>query len=108
MLPSIPRLSHYEIHPYTGFLPGELPLEVLPDPYYAPWETIAKNLQSLILSRRLRGVVDRLPVLSIDRLRTGGELRRAYTLLAFFSHAYIWGGDRPREVSVPRALTDER
>lgn len=102
MLASIPRLEDYEVSPYNGFLPTELPLEVLPDPYYARWETIIKNLQGLILSRRLRDVIERLPVLGTDALRTEAEWRRAYSILAFLSHAYIWGGDVPLEVSTTR------
>ena len=84
--------------PEHGFLPTELPLEVLPDPYYRRWEAVVGNLQALILSRRLRGVVDGMPVLSTWRLQRRAELRRAYMLLAFMTHAYIWGGDKPAEV----------
>ena len=98
MLASIPRLEDFDISPEFGFLPSELPLEVLPDPYYGKWETIIKNLQGLILSRRLRGVIDRLPVLSTIHLVTEAEWRRAYSILAFLCHAYIWGGDKPAEV----------
>lgn len=101
MLPTIPRPEDYEVDPCVGFLPTELPLECLPDPYYAKWETIGKNLQGLILSRRLRGVVDRLPILSTQYLQNEAEWRRAYSLLAFISHAYIWGGDKPLEVVPP-------
>lgn len=54
----------------------------------------------MILSKRIRGVVDRLPVLSTDFLYTEAEWRRAYLVLAFMSHAYIWGGDIPSEVSI--------
>ncbi len=99
MRPCIPRLEDYDISPDTGFLPSELPLEVLPDPYYSQWENIVRNLQGLILSRRLRGVVDNLPALSTDHLATEAEWRRAYSVLAFIVHAYIWGGDRPADVS---------
>ena len=81
-----------------GFLPIELPLEVLPDPYYRRWEAVVGNLQALILSRRLRGVVDGMLVLSTWRLQRRAELRRAYMLLAFMTHAYIWGGNKPAEV----------
>ena len=98
MIPSIPRPVDFDVSPHTGFLPAELPLEVLPDPYYAKWEAVVANLQALLLSRRLRGVVDRLPVLSTERLRGDGERRRAYSVLAFMAHSYIWGGDRPSEV----------
>ena len=98
MLPPIPNPADYDVSPLTGFLPEDLPLEILPDPYYRPWETVVGNLQALLLSRRLRLVIDQLPVLSTEHLETEGEWRRAYSLLAFMSHAYIWGGDRPCEV----------
>ena len=98
MIPPIPTLQDYGISPTYGFLPMELPLEVLPDPYYRRWEAIAGNLQALILSRRLRGVIESLPVLSTSRLQHPSEWRRAYSILSFMTHAYIWGGDRPEEV----------
>lgn len=104
MLPLIPDPVEYDVSPLTGFLPEELPLETLPDPYYRPWETVAVNLQALLLSKRLRGVIDRLPVLSTEHLQQEGEWRRAYLLLAFMSHSYIWGGDEPSEVRDAMAI----
>ena len=104
MLPPVPTLQDYGISPTYGFLPMELPLEVLPDPYYSPWEAIARNLQALILSRRLRGVIERLQVLSTSRLQHPAEWRRAYSILSFMTHAYVWGGDKPEEVNSQEAL----
>lgn len=106
MLPSIPALADYGLSPTHGFLPDVLPLTRLPDPYYNKWEAIAANLQALILSRRLRGVIDRLPVLSTIGLEHDAEWRRAYSLLGFMAHGYIWGGDKPADrlpppISVP-------
>ncbi|KAK7754824.1 Indoleamine 2,3-dioxygenase [Diatrype stigma] len=106
MRPPIPNLADYGISPQHGFLPNVLPLTRLPDPYYNKWEAIAANLQNLILSKRLRGVIDRLPVLSTVGLEHDAEWRRAYMLLTFFAHGYIWGGDTPRDrvppsISVP-------
>ena len=43
MLPPLPRLSDYDVSPLNGFLPTDLPLDVLPDPYYQPWETVVRN-----------------------------------------------------------------
>ena len=106
MLPPIPTLQDYGISPSHGFLPMELPLEVLPDLYYSRWEAVAGNLQALILSRRLREVVERLPVLSTAHLQHPAEWRRAYSILAFMAHAYIWGGDKPEEVSSLRAFSN--
>jgi indoleamine 2,3-dioxygenase len=106
MFPPIPVLADYGISPTHGFLPDVLPLTRLPDPYYNKWEAIVANLQGLILSRRLRGVVDRLPVLSTIGLEHDAEWRRAYMLLCFMAHGYIWGGDSPSDrlpasISVP-------
>ncbi|XXH03290.1 suppressor protein stp22 of temperature-sensitive alpha-factor receptor and arginine permease [Hypoxylon texense] len=106
MRPPIPVLSDYGISPNHGFLPDVLPLTRLPDPYYNKWESIGANLQNLILSKRLRGVIDRLPVLSTIGLEHDAEWRRAYMLLTFFAHGYIWGGDTPCDrvppsISVP-------
>jgi indoleamine 2,3-dioxygenase len=98
MLPPIPNLADYGLSPEYGFLPAELPLERLPDPYYNKWEAIVANLQGLILSKRLRGVIERLPVLSTAGLEHDSEWRRAYSLLCFMAHGYIWGGDNPAEV----------
>ena len=99
MIPCIPELADYDVSPHTGFLPSELPLQVLPDPYYAKWEAVVANLQPLILSKRLRGVIDNLPILSTAGLGSEAEWRQAYRLLAFMTHSYIWGGDKPAEVS---------
>ncbi|KAH6605575.1 hypothetical protein Trco_004728 [Trichoderma cornu-damae] len=102
MLPPIPVLADYGISPTHGFLPSTLPLTRLPDPYYNKWEAIAANLQALILSRRLRGVVDRLPVLSTVGLEHDAEWRRAYSLLCFMAHGYVWGGDSPADRLPPQ------
>lgn len=113
MLPPVPRLSDYGVSPTHGFLPQVLPLTRLPDPYYNRWEAIAANLQALILSRRLRGVIDRLPVLSTTGLEHDAEWRRAYSLLIFMAHGYIWGGDSPSDrlppsVAVPLLHVSDR
>ncbi|GKT97763.1 indoleamine 2,3-dioxygenase [Colletotrichum tofieldiae] len=99
MLPPIPVLSEYGISPTHGFLPDVLPLTRLPDPYYNKWEAVVANLQALVLS-----LVDRLPVLSTIGLEHDAEWRRAYSLLCFMAHAYIWGGDEPCD-QLPPAIT---
>ena len=99
MLQAIPRLEDYDVSPHNGFLPSELPLEILPDAYYQPWESVARNFQRLILAKRLHQIIDTLPVLSTELLLTEAEWRRAYSILGFMAHAYVWGGDRPADVS---------
>ncbi|KAM0274424.1 hypothetical protein ACHAQH_007862 [Verticillium albo-atrum] len=104
MLPPIPVLADHGISPTHGFLPDVLPLARLPDPYYNKWEAVVGNLQALVLSRRLRSVVDRLPILSTIGLEHEAEWRRAYSLLCFTAHGYIWGGDQPAD-NLPPPIT---
>ncbi|KAI1613186.1 indoleamine 2,3-dioxygenase [Exophiala viscosa] len=97
MLPPIPRLEDYGLSPDRGFLPAENPIQCLPHPVYDRWERIMNNFQSLLLSKRLRVVIDRLPILPAVHLETEAEWRRAYSVLTFMAHGYIWGGDKPAE-----------
>jgi indoleamine 2,3-dioxygenase len=98
---ALPRLGEYDVSPLNGFLPTEPPCDRLEDPYYGPWETVVANLQPLILTKRLRKVVDQLPVLSTDFLRDESEWRRAYSILGFITHGYVWGGDSPHDTIPP-------
>ncbi len=91
------RLEDYAVHPERGFLPAEDPLPYLEDPYYAPWEQIAADLPKLLVARKLRQVVDAMPRLTIERLQTERELRRAMMLLSYIGHGYVWNGDAPAE-----------
>lgn len=62
------------------------------------------NFQSLLLSKRLRTVIDRLPIIPAVHLETEAEWRRAYSILTFMAHGYIWGGDKPSE-RLPPSIT---
>jgi indoleamine 2,3-dioxygenase len=95
----IPRLNDYDVSAIHGFLPTDAPCDHLSDPYYAPWESVARNLHALMLTKRLRSLVDNLPILFTDRLVDEAEWRRAYSILGFVVHSYIWGGDTPVDVS---------
>jgi len=104
MLPPVPSLQSYGISKEYGFLSDELPIEKLSDPYYREWETVVANLQALLLSRRLKTRINTLPIVTASRLRSDAEWRRAYVLLSFMAHAYIWGGDKPEEVSIEQSI----
>jgi len=110
MLPPIPIPADYGVSPDSGFLPSEPPLEQLPDPYYSKWEWIASNIQGLLLSRRIRGVVDTMPLLSTSYLQTEPEWMRAYSILGFILHGYVWAGPMPAEVccAIPALSFDHR
>lgn len=97
MRASIPILQDYDVSPVTGFLPDTLPLKRLPDSYYEPWEAIIENLPALILTRKVRMLVDRMPLLTTDRLKSEAEWQRSVSILAFIAHGYVWAGDEPRD-----------
>lgn len=92
---SVPRMEDYDVFPNSGFLPSKYPLVRLPQLYYQPWEDLTNTLPSLILTRRIRKLVDDMPVLSTEFLTSKEEYRRAYQALGFLAHAYIWGTNQP-------------
>lgn len=98
MVPLVPNLRDYGMTPECGFLPSEAPTAILQDPYYEKWEAIVANFPVTVADHHIRAAVDEMPVLTTAHLRTCAEWRRAYVLLAFMSHAYIWGGVTPSEV----------
>lgn len=83
----------------NAFLPAESPSKLLSDSYYEPWELVARNLSELIDDGAIRDVVAQLPTLQTDRLSSEADWRRAFVILAYITHAYVWGGDKPEEVS---------
>ncbi|TVY46787.1 Indoleamine 2,3-dioxygenase [Lachnellula occidentalis] len=90
----------------NGFLPEELPLQQLSDPYYEVWETVIRKLPTLLKTKSFRVKIDKLEVLSTSRLTSMREWQRAYLVLAFFTHSYIWEAGGPSErlppaISVP-------
>ncbi|KAG9254791.1 Indoleamine 2,3-dioxygenase [Emericellopsis atlantica] len=86
----------------NAFLPAHSPCEVLSDNCYQPWEIIAQHLPQHIERGSIRRAVQDLPVLPTDRLRSLSEWRRAYVILAFMTHAYVWGGDQPEQILPPQ------
>ncbi|KAE8151844.1 Indoleamine 2,3-dioxygenase [Aspergillus avenaceus] len=97
-----PPHSHDSIKRH-GFLPPELPLQALSCSYYEPWEAIAIQLPHLISHGTLRTTIEDMPVLHTHQLCSELEWRRAYVLLIFMLHGYVWGGggSSPKEVIPP-------
>ncbi|CCG83559.1 Indoleamine 2,3-dioxygenase subfamily [Taphrina deformans PYCC 5710] len=103
---SIPQLQDYALSPITGFLPSQPPISRLPQKYYKPWETIMGSYNALLLAGRLRDVVDDLPELGIHELRNDTQRRRAFLILSFLAHGYVWGEAQtstfiPASIAVP-------
>ncbi|KAK3844856.1 MAG: Indoleamine 2,3-dioxygenase [Linnemannia gamsii] len=101
---SIPVLEDYDISPLTGFVPHDQPLQRLPQSYYQPWEETIDQLNHLIDNRQLRAKVNQWPVLEIGQLTTLRQRQRAYVLLGFVAHSYIWGSGLDIAQSIPEPL----
>lgn len=93
------NLDDFNVSTRNGFLPDETPLEKLSDRYYEEWETIVGRLPLLLQAKSLRAAVDRMQTLSTGYLNSEPEWRKAYLLLSFLSHAYIWEAGGPSEVN---------
>jgi indoleamine 2,3-dioxygenase len=91
------KLEDFGISAHNGFLPEEPPLQRL-SPYYKDWEDIVYEVPALLRSKTFRLKAERLAVLPTSRLLSEREWQRAYVLLSFMTHSYIWGGHRPAEV----------
>lgn len=105
--PSVP-LEEFRVSYETGFLPininsnnnKKLPLHRLSNPYFSRWEDLISDLPQLIQTGEIRQKVLDLPVLSVENLDANDEAewQRAYLVLAFLTHAYIWGGEKAEDV----------
>src|ERR1700753_2334601 len=93
----IPELHDYGMSPEYGFLPPELPPARFSDRYFSTWEAVAANLPQLISRKRVRGIVNEMQILSTSKLTAESEWQRAYTILTFIAHGYIWGDSPPAE-----------
>lgn len=96
-------LQSFDVSERSGFLPEDFPLTCLPQSYYQPWEFLVANLPALILTRSIRTQIDQLPQLSTDMLEGIEQQRRAYQVLGFLAHAYVWGTDTPSS-KVPEVI----
>ncbi len=84
-------LRNYNASCERGFLPAEDPVRRLPSEY-ADWEGLAADMPSLLAAGRIRKAVLELPTLAVTGLPASGDLERAMLLLAYFAHAYVYGG----------------
>lgn len=95
---SVPVPEEYGISADYGFVSYDASLVTL-NPEHIRWEDITSEFQQLLRRKFLRKSIDRLPVLNTSNLITKGEWRRAYVLLVFMLHGYVWEGSSPEEVS---------
>lgn len=109
------KLSDYDISPETGFLPTQAPARLTG--CFSQWEGLLDNLPQLIKTKKLRDEVDALPELEFNdsTLKNEEEWRRAYVLLCYLSHGYVWMNGQaglvnsvPRKLAVPWVAVSDR
>ncbi|KTW29376.1 hypothetical protein T552_01330 [Pneumocystis carinii B80] len=93
----IPRLEEYGLSKKMGFLPDKEPLSRLTKKYYEPWEKIMDHYNDYVLMGRFRRIIDELPILSIEYLVSLKEKQRAYLILSFMAHSYVWIDKKPSD-----------
>ncbi|OLY83443.1 Indoleamine 2,3-dioxygenase [Smittium mucronatum] len=98
-------LDEYNVSEHNGFLSPEPPLKRLPDPYYEPWENLVRYLVQYQLSGGFREMVQQLPLLSVDKLMGLKEYQRAYVVLGFLSHGYVWSLHKEPNENLPQCLS---
>lgn len=84
------NIADYDISATRGFLPDEDPLVRLPQAFDA-WEEMALGLPKLLMTGRIRGLIEKLPPFPVESLTTEREWRRAMGVLSYIGHAYVWG-----------------
>lgn len=82
-------MKEHDVSLQFGFLRQCAPIQRLSN-YYDPWEDAACKLPALVASGSISFVVENLPLLCVDQLRTDGELERAMLVLSMLAHAYIF------------------
>lgn len=90
------NLPEFGVSTKNGFLPDVNPLPRLDT--FSEWEDLVDDIPNLLKEGSFRQHADPLPILDASKLQEEDEWRRAYHLLSFMTHSYIWGGKRPSEV----------
>jgi indoleamine 2,3-dioxygenase len=106
----IPKIEDYGISAELGFLSSQCPAASFGDDSdrrgcYARWDELIARLPRLISSRTHRSEIRALPTLDAGELASSeAALHRAYVVLGFLIHAYVWGGrgEEPVEIVPPQ------
>lgn len=99
---TFPDPADYGISPRYGFLSSDAPATAFTGPYFRPWDDLIPRLSTLISTGELEKAVATLPLLSTDKFQSEIEYRRAYDLLAFLIHGYVWCRQPPNQDLPPQ------
>jgi indoleamine 2,3-dioxygenase len=90
-------LAPFDVTEKRGFLPVKDPREKAPKAL-GDWADIAYELPKLLVSGRVRKVVDAMPTLSTEEVTALDELERAMLAFSYIGHAYVWADASPPQV----------
>lgn len=96
-------LEKYGLSRSLGFLSDSTPPASFSDSRFSRWDELVNNLPELISSKSLRHEINDLPQLDVSELSTVADQRRAYVVLAFLVHGYVWM-DLPHEIDQDAAI----
>ncbi|PVU86715.1 hypothetical protein BB559_005222 [Furculomyces boomerangus] len=97
-------LREYDVSENCGFLSDDIPLQKLDDEYYQPWEYLITEFVSYQVSGKFREKILELPLLSTEHLKTLPNYKRAYMVLAYLVHGYVWSIHKKPEEKIPKCL----
>lgn len=86
-----------------GFLPTPDPLIDLPAAF-ADWQSVARDLSKLALTRHIRPVIKALPPFPAQQLVDQPQLERALSMLSYVGNLYVFAPDHAVVTSVPANL----
>ncbi|XP_028415868.1 indoleamine 2,3-dioxygenase 2-like [Dendronephthya gigantea] len=97
--------KQYRVSYTRGFIPDEDPMLEFTNPYFSPWDEIFKNITHLIQCKKLREVVENMPLLDHTRLISHQERARASLVLSALGNGYVWQNGEHNPVKViPKCL----
>ena len=97
------NIEDYGLSRTLGFLSDTPPLTSFSDNNFSSCDDLVRHLPHLIASKTLRNEVRKLPELDVQSLATDAGRHRAYVVLAFLVHGYVWM-DLPHDVDAEAAL----
>lgn len=95
-------LEGYGLSRGLGFLSDSTPSTAFSAKGFSRWDELINELPELISCKSLRRAIHGLPLLDVCELCTEADQRRAYVVLGFLIHGYVWM-DLPHDIDMDAA-----
>lgn len=97
-MPKLASLEDYDVTPARGFLCGFDAADARLPSRFDPITAAGDALPDLLMSARMRAMIEALPVLNTDELTSSPDdaaARVAMVRYSFLTQAYVWGAPEP-------------